>query len=553
MLELRPYQQEALETILSDILTNQNVLLQAATGAGKTIIFSALIKYCLERYKMRIGVIAHREQLVRQARDKLVSVWPEGKKEIGIACASVSNSVEIERPVVIGSPQTLINRIGDMPPLHMLIVDECHRLPPVEVESQYGKLINKLREYYPQMRLVGVTATPYRLNHGYIYGGEHRSDESNWWTHLSYSIGIKDLQDEGFLVKYRGKATGEPDLSGVKKSGGEFNLHDLGEKCSQSVYVKSAIKAVQDYAEDRKHIVVFATTIEHAEILNKEFNDSGYKSVVVHSKQPHDVRLKNMEDFDKGKLQVICNVGVLTEGWDCTAVDCMVMCRPTMSPALFVQMVGRGLRLHEGKDDCLLLDLSGNWKRHGDPCDPKVTWVQGKRKKDDNTELPEGESEGAVCPKCNECVSVHAIICPNCGEELKTVENKRLKLYDLGTTSKSSSLEVKILKTSFDAFVSKAGNRMIRVSMCVSEGDDFLPMNVNYFLDIEGQGSDWGRSKAVRVWTNVFKGKIPVPNTVDEAVKRISELVLPDTVFIVEKGKYWNVKKWGTTYGFACG
>ena len=553
MYTLRPYQEEALDAVLDGIRTQPNILLQAATGAGKTIIFSALIKYCLEHYKMRIGVIAHREQLVRQARDKLLSVWPEGADLIGTACASVSSNVELERPVVIGSPQTLARRIGEMPPLHMLIVDECHRLPPVGVESQYGTLINSLREYYPKMRLVGVTATPFRLGHGYIYGDECRAGVQNWWNDLAYSISIRTLQDAGFLVPYRGKATDEPDLSGVKKSAGEFNLHDLSERCSQAVHVRSAVKAVQDYAQDRRHIVVFGVTIEHAEILRDAFVEAGYSSVVVHSKQPHDLRMQNLADFDGGKVQVICNVGVLTEGWDCTSVDCMVMCRPTMSPALFVQMVGRGLRLHDGKEDCLLLDLSGNWKRHGDPNEPLVTWTDGKRK-NLASDPEEPQNEGAVCPKCQECVTASAIVCPYCGKELKQVENKRLKLYDLTMTERrNKTREVRILSAKFESFWSRAGNHMLRLGMQCSEGENLLPIYVSHFLDIEGQGSDWGRQKAVKAWTSVFRGKIPVPLTVDEAMERIGELQVPDTAYVVEKGKYVNVKRWGTVYGSACG
>lgn len=551
MYTLRSYQQEALDAILTEIRTDQNVLLQAACGAGKTVIFSSLIKHCLERYKMRIGVVAHREQLVRQARDKLVSVWPEGAGLIGTACTSVSSDIELERPVVIGSPQTLARRIGEMPPLQMLIVDECHRLPPANAESQYGTLINSLRSYYPQMRLLGVTATPFRLGHGYIYGTDCKSGEQNWWDRLTYSISIKDLQDDGFLVPYRGKATDEPDLSGVKKSAGEYNLHDLGERCSQTVYVQSAVKAVQDYAQDRQHIVVFGVTIEHAEILCEAFKAVGYKSTVVHSKQPHDERMTNLDAFDRGETQVICNVGILTEGWDCTSVDCMVVCRPTMSPALWVQIVGRGLRLHEGKQDCLLLDLSGNWRRHGDPNEPRVTWSDGRKK--NLASEPEETAEGNVCPKCQECVSASAIICPYCGAELKRVENKRLKLYDLQQEPQRKSREVRIISANFEDFWSRAGNHMVKVSMTCSDGEGTLPLYVSHFMDIEGQGSEWGRAKAVKTWTGAFRGRIPVPKTVDEAMGRVGELTMPDTAYIIEKGKYLNVKKWGTTYGTACG
>ena len=168
-MELRQYQKDAIHAILDKWKFEKNVLLQAATGAGKTIIFSALIKYCMERYNMKIVVLAHREQLVRQARDKLIAFWAVGKDYIGIACTSVSKVIDLSKPVIIGSPQTLIRRVENMPPVDLIIIDECHRLPPPNVDSQYKKLIDKLRLKNIDLRLLGVTATPYRLGQGYIY------------------------------------------------------------------------------------------------------------------------------------------------------------------------------------------------------------------------------------------------------------------------------------------------------------------------------------------------------------------------------------------------
>ena len=170
MVTLRPYQEAALQAVLGDMRTHKNVLLQAATGAGKTIMFSAITRLFVEKWGLHVAILAHREQLVRQAADKLLKVWPEGEDKVGIACHSVTSSVDVNRQVVIGSPQTLARRLGDLPEQPLLIVDECHRLPPAGKKSQYAVLINRLREYYPDMRMLGVTATPYRLGHGYIYG-----------------------------------------------------------------------------------------------------------------------------------------------------------------------------------------------------------------------------------------------------------------------------------------------------------------------------------------------------------------------------------------------
>lgn len=544
-MQLRPYQQECLDATLTELRRTPNVLIQAATGAGKTIFFSALIRHCMEQYNMRIGVVAHREQLVRQAADKLLKVWPGGAPQIGMACASVSNVVELERPVVIGSPQTLANRLNDMPPLHMLIVDEVHRLPPANVQSQYGDLIHRLRDYYPEMRLVGVTATPYRLQHGYIYGTQCRKSEKNWFDFLTYSIGIKTLQDQGFLVPYRALQANAPDLSHVKKTAGEYSLSDLGREMSGALHVGSAVKAVQDYAPDRQHIVVFAVTIEHARALRDAFRAAGFSAACVHSKQPQAKRLAILDDFDNGRLQVVCNVGVLTEGWDCTSVDCMVMCRPTLSAALYVQMVGRGLRLHEDKEDCLLLDLSGNWVQHGDPNDPLVEWSEGARGKKPILQNNE-QAPGMECPSCHTLVQSSAIMCPWCGYELKLLQNNRLDLTECTAPPPQFGVQqARVLEYSFAPYTSRAGNYMLKLSMsCEIEGKVF-PVNVNHFMDIEGQGSDRGLNRAVHDWMQLSSGVPLVPFTVDEAMERIGELTVPETVWIERHGQYYNVEKWG--------
>lgn len=544
--ELRPYQQDALNSILEDVRESQCVLLQAGCGAGKTIITAALIKHCMEKYKMRIGFLAHREQLIRQTKDKLLKVWPEGEQAIGIACSSVSSEVELERPVIIGSPQTLARRLDEMPPLQMLIVDECHRLPPANVQSQYGNLITKLKDRYPQLRLVGVTATPYRLGHGYIYGDQCKAGEENWFDDLSYQISIQQLIGDGYLTPYKAYAADTPDLTGVRKSGGEFVLGDLGETMSSALHLESAVKAIEDYASDREHIVVFAVTIEHAEALKEAFLDAGHSCVSVHSKMPHDIRMANLEAFDKGKVRVICNVGILTEGWDSTGVDCMVMCRPTMSPSLYVQMVGRGLRTHEGKEDCLILDLSGNWLRHGDPNEPIVTWSRPSTK---GEKVEPSEPQGVECPKCKCLVTSRTIVCPECGEELKEVRNERLELHEVETVVKPVNpfglREAHVCSSLFEPYTSRRGNRMLRLVLyCLGEGET-IPKTVYDYWDLEGQGSDFGMRTAREKWRDMSITHADPPDTINEAMGRLNELQVPNTVWLELQGKYLNVKRWG--------
>ncbi|MBR4741319.1 MAG: DEAD/DEAH box helicase, partial [Desulfovibrio sp.] len=539
MFKLRPYQTEALDAVLSDVCSSQDVCLQAATGAGKTIIFSAFIQRLREQYpSMHIGVLAHREQLVRQAHEKLLSVWPEGADQIGIACSSVSGQFDAEKPVIIGSPQTLINRINKLPALQLIIVDECHRLPPKNVKSQYNGIISALREKYDQMRMIGVTATPYRLNHGYIYGDKLTRGD-NWFAKLSYSITIEKLQQEGFLCPLRAFAAADSthldhDLSAVKKTGGDYNVRQVSNVMSTEHHLLSAVNAVREYATDRQHIVVFACTIEHAESLRDTFANAGFTACVVHSEQKHDERQRNLDAFDQGKVQVICNVGVLTEGWDCTSVDCMVMCRPTLSPALFVQMVGRGLRLHADKEDCLLLDLSGNYLRHGDLDNPYITTGERGASKEKKTEEKDETVAAKECPKCKLLVKANTIQCPNCGQFLKPVNNGSMVLTEIKKPAKPKDavFNAHIECVSIDEYISRAGNNIIRFNLyCVPDGsrDQIL---VHHYWDMEGiSGSKRFKERSGLEWDRFSNGR-PRPHSMREAMARMDEITLPKELTI---------------------
>lgn len=563
---LRPYQQDALNAVLDAFQRQRSVLLEAACGAGKTILFSSIIRHFAEKYPaMRSVILAHREQLVKQARDKLLKVWPEGEDKVGMACKSACSTVELEKPVVIASPQTLAARIGSMPPVQLAIVDEVHRLPPADRKSQYGGLMEALRGYYPEMRLLGVTATPYRLNHGYIYGDKCRHPEQNWFSDLSYKVGIYDLQAQGFLVPLKLYIADEPDLSDVGTSStGDWNIDELAEAMSKSVHVNSAVEAVQRYASDRKHIVVFGVTIEHAEVLRDVFREAGYSTVAVHSKMPKAERDAALYAFDRGDVQVVCNVGVLTEGWDCTSVDCMVMCRPTKSAALYCQMAGRGLRLHEGKTDCLMLDLSGNYAEHGRPEEPRVKMGRESGEGDGSWECPEchfvnepkdkvcascgyerpePEPEMRDCPHCRFSFPANKLVCPHCGQ----VRSQR-KAVELHEVKRDIDLLPKLVEIAFEPvvnadFVSRKGNAMIEIRLLVSEGGG-LPFQVNDYLDFDGTAGEWSRCRAHQKWMRLASTN--PPRTLSEAKERISELNFPPRVLIKrdKTGKYWNVAGW---------
>lgn len=539
MISLRPYQSLAINKITDGMKTDRYVLAQAATGAGKTIIFASLIRYFMENYSMRIAIMAHREILVRQAFDKLMKVWPEGRDQVGIACASVG-SVDLGRPVIIGSPQTLARRLNMIPEIHLVIIDECHRVPGPETKSQYRNFLLGVEDRYPSARILGVTATPYRLGHGYIYGDKCREGERNWFPRLHTKISIEELQEQGYLCPLRAYQAEDisGDLTGISTSKGEFNSRDLSMCMSKTVHLSSAVNAYKQYGEGREHVVAFCVTIEHAEKLCAAFVLSGIPAAVVHSEMPKNERHEALEDFEAGRVRVICNVGVLTEGWDCTCVDCILFCRPTMSPALYVQMVGRGLRTHPGKSDCLLLDLSGNCLRHGDVNDPVV--------KIGKAEAPQETVK--ECERCHAIIPIRAKKCPACGfepaeeepkekEPLQEHENVALRRVLWGDQ------RADVLYWKCEPYVSRAGNRVMRMTINCRLEQASLPSVVNCFFDVEGAASDYGQKKFQETWKKLTRH--PVPLTVDEAVMRSSEMHVPSQITLKQNKQYLNVVRWG--------
>jgi len=414
---LRPYQREVVDQVKASFANRDGfVLVQAATGAGKTIVFCRLIRELLEETPyLRIGVLAHRRELVAQARDKMLSVWPAAP--IGIACHSLQKASELKENVTIGTIQTLANQ-AHVAPFNVIIVDEVHRLPPKDQDSQFGNFLRSMVERNPGLQLLGVTATPFRMAHGYIFGQHCRTPWANWFTSLSMAIRVDDLQEQGFLSPYRFMVSNgdiHMDLEGLPiGSGGDYSTEALEGVVVRHQHLMSAVKTIENQAQDRKSILVFCVSIAHADRLAESFEEQGISCASIHSGLSIGDRDELLAAFDRGEIRVLTNVNVLTEGWDSPRADCVLLCRPTLSTALYVQMVGRGLRVHPSKNDCLVLDLAGCFARHGSIRRPIV--------RVDGEVLPLEESEGdrsKHCPGCEEAIPLSSFSCPYCDRDLK--------------------------------------------------------------------------------------------------------------------------------------
>ncbi len=371
-MELRPYQQEAREAIFEQwdggVL---KTLLVLPTGCGKTIVFAKVTEDCVRRGD-RVLILAHRGELLEQAADKIL-------QSTGLGCA-VEKAEETCMGswfrVVVGSVQTMMRekRLGQFPEdyFQTIIIDEAHHC----ISDSYQKVLN----HFSSAKILGVTATPDR--------GDMRNLGS-YFESLSYEYTLPKAIKEGYLSPI--KALTIPlkiDMTGVGVQAGDFKASDIS--TALDPYLQGIAQEMEKYCKDKK-TVVFLPLVKTSQKFRDLLNAHGFRAAEVNGDSQD--RSEVLEAFDRGEYNVLCNSMLLTEGWDCPSVDCVVVLRPTKVRSLYCQMVGRGTRLSPGKDHLLLLDFLWHTERH-ELCHPASLICQDEEVAKKMTE----HIEQAGCP-----------------------------------------------------------------------------------------------------------------------------------------------------------
>ncbi|GED32375.1 DEAD/DEAH box helicase [Brevibacillus centrosporus] len=342
-MSMRWYQEKAVSEVFRLQHEVKRQLIIAATGAGKTIISSEILR----RLNKKSLFIAHRDELVRQAASKLLQVWPEA--DVGIIKGQEN---EVEKQIISCSVQSLVNRMDQIKEtVHLIIIDECHHA----VSPTYTKVIDYFLEKNPDLLIVGVTATPDRTD---------GKELSSVFEQIIFEINMLDLIKEGYLVNLRGQRvdTGV-DLSKIKTSYGDFDEAQLSKNFNTPKINELVVETYMNRCEGRLS-VAFCCSVQHAIELAATFRAFGISAHHVDGTMKDEERRDILARFAKGEIRVVTNVMVLTEGFDCPEVSCVLMVRPTQSRSLYVQAVGRGMRLFPDKKDCLVIDFAGNTSRH---------------------------------------------------------------------------------------------------------------------------------------------------------------------------------------------
>ena len=377
MQQLRDYQKKCIESIWNEIGKLPSALVVAATGSGKTVVFVKFIEFCFEKMRrfrkdetFRVMILVHKVDLVTQAQEKLNQFAKD--LNVSIYCGSL-NKKELDNEVIIGSIDSI--KKHDLK-INLLIVDEYHRF---HKRKSYHEYKAKLLAINPKLKSCYFTATPYS-DRGFVYG------EGEEIKKPCFEIGMNELIKQGHLVKpIFSEGKDKYDTSELRRDAkGEFVGKDLlamvtsnPEKIKRQV--ASALKAL----EKRNKTIWCCTSIDHAESVEIELMAHGERVVCVHSKKSIPRQTELVDAFSDGDINHMVSVTKLSEGTDISCIDSVVCMRPTRSPTLYVQMIGRGLRPYKGKKDCLFLDYGDVVASLGHPSDP---YIRKKREKKERKE-----------------------------------------------------------------------------------------------------------------------------------------------------------------------
>ena len=477
MITLRDYQKKAVDEVFNYICNNKgNPVVIAPTGSGKSVLIAEIIRKSLKWWPgTRILMLTHQKELIEQDMDKLKKIAPE--LDMGVYSASLK-SKDASHDVTFASIQSICKNKEDR--FNVVLVDECHLINNNE-SGNYRSYLGMLN-----CRVIGFTATPYRLGQGMIVG------EDTIFDHYIETISILEMQKKGYLSRLSSKTTSVTlDVAGVSKLNGEFKQGELDKKVNTLDNNEAIVNELANYItmQGVKHMIVFCTSVEHAYSIKSLMNQKEIPTVCVEGAMDKATREKAIEEFTSGKALCATNVNVLSIGFDYPDIDCVVMLRPTLSTALYVQQAGRGLRIAPNKDRCLLLDFAGNVRRHG-PIG-MLSSIPKDKMKGEGTGIPPMKT----CPECLELLLASTRVCPTCGHEFP-VHSKEFRLF-LGDVNGDEETAHIVTAWTWIQKLSKKGQLMwvVTYSTQIISSDDGESL-VKEYLVIDENASPFARNKA---------------------------------------------------------
>ena len=509
-MRLRPYQDAAVNAVYEHLRHNDdNPVVVLPTGAGKSLVIAKIASDSVSQWNGRVLILAHVKELLEQNADKIRKLCPGLK--VGLYSAGLRRR-DTNTPVLVAGIQSIYKRACDLDPFDLIIVDESHLISK-SGDGMYRQFLADCKVINPQVRVIGLTATPYRLDSGMICSPDH------FLNQVCFEVGIKQLIQDGFLSPLLSKAgVNRADFSDLHIRAGEFVSDEVESLMNETGLVEAACAELVSYTNDRNAILIFASSVAHGrkvvEVLKRNHDiECGFVCGETPADERDGLLARFRGDasdtlFHNQPLRYLCNVNVLTTGFDAPRVDCVVMLRPTMSPGLLYQCVGRGFRLHPEKHDCLVLDFGGNIERHG-----PIDQIQPK----DVNKREAGEAPAKECPKCHTLVATGYATCPECGYAFPPPERTK---HD-ATASNAGVLSGQVTEVEYEV-----QDVVYRVHQ-KRDADEDAPrtLRVDYMIGLDHwqsqfvciEHSGYARAKASRWWRE--RCLDPMPETADDAAE----------------------------------
>lgn len=531
-MQLRWYQEEAIQSIYNYFMTNSgNPLIALPTASGKSIIPAEFIKRAMHQWpNQRFLLITHIKELIVQNAEKLTTLW--NNAPLGIHSAGLK-SRDTALPVIYGGIQSMIKKPQLFGHRDLIFIDEAH-LISLDDSSMYQTFLGLMKLLNPNVKIIGLTATPYRMGQGLLTDG-------GLFTHIIYDMtdidGFNRLIAEGYLCPLIPKRTSiELDVSNVGMAKGEFIATQLQGAVDKQEITYKALRETCELGANRRSWLIFASGIEHSEHIAEMFKSFGIDCAAVHSKQPDDYNDRAIKAFRNGQLRAISNFGKLTTGFDSPIIDLIVDLRPTMSIPLHVQKYGRGMRIDNNKKNCLVLDFAKNTIRLGAVNDPIIPQKKGNK---------QGDAPIKICVSCGVYNHASARWCCNCGAEFE-FKTKIVAIASSAELLRTDLPEVNIYDIEYVTYSKQ--QKM--------DKETKLPVSPPYIRAVYFTKT----RERKRFMENVFpehkalakhkfkswwqqRHRTEAPATTDEALKFVNELRKPARIYVWENKQFPEIQQ----------
>jgi DNA repair protein RadD len=519
-LTLRPYQQEAEDAFWAHLrATITNPVIVIPTAGGKSLVMASITNTAVSKWRGRVLILAHVRELLEQNANEIREQYPH--IPVGIYSASLG-SRDTGYPVIVAGIQSVYKKACELGKFDVILVDEAHLIPESE-DGMYTSFLADMKVINPKVRIGGLTATPYRLKSGLICSPE------GFLNDICYEAGIPALIADGYLCPLRSKGAdgGQLNTDGIHLRAGEFISEEVEALVNADPIVCQAVDETLKYTKNRNSVLWFCHSIAHMEHVAQVIRSRGQECDFVHGGSSLFDRSDAIERFKNFKLKHLLNVNVLTTGFNARNIDAIVMLRPTMSPGLYYQMIGRGFRTHPSKTSTLVLDFCGNVLRHG-----PVDALKAPKKRGQGTG-PE-TAPAKECPKCHALIHAAVLICPECGQEFLPPAELARHEGQAGSEAVMSG-EVadetkQVFGVHYKVHEKKGGNETTpRTMRVIYELDEMGIKTVSEWVCLEHEG--FARNKAIKWWRE--RSKLPVPDDSTVAVAYARDgLAVPSSITV---------------------